>query len=133
LEEGPNDCYCFQLAGAIVHVDPILDEDEQDQLEHGTMSEGHYVTFVSKPTENNQDEKTWIELDDEFVRVVDSRKCGDEDEKCTESSTDIALNILSGCDVSNNKKTCGSSTSSKRVVTGEERRYATLLVYSRKS
>ena len=108
-----------------MHVDPVLSEDEKDHLDYGAMSEGHYVAFICKPTENKQDDKTWIELDDEFVRVVGSS--GDE------SSTVTALNVLSGCDVSNNEESCGTSTSSKRVVKEKERRYATLVVYSRKS
>ena len=146
-QQQPNDSssnvvdeqYCYQLTGAIVHVDPVLDEDEQDQImEDGTMmAEGHYVTFICKPAENNPDEMTWIELDDEFVRVVGSSPncCDDEQQKkCTEtSSTDVALNILSGCVVSNNKQTRGKTTSSKRIVKEKERRYATLLVYSRES
>ena len=128
-DESNDEQYCYQLTGALVHVDPVLDKDEQDQLEHGAMSEGHYVTFICKPTEeknNKQDMKTWIELDDEFVRVLGSQ------DSCDTSSTDTALNVLSGCDVSKNEETCGTSTSSKRVVKGQERRYATLVVYSRK-
>ncbi len=119
--------YCYQLTGALVHVDPELSEDEKDHLEYGAMSEGHYVTFVRKSTEGKQDNKTWIELDDEFVRVVGTSSGGDE------PSTDTALKILSGCDVSNNEESCGKPSSSKRVVKEKERRYATLVVYSRTS
>jgi len=124
-DESSSEHYCYQLTGALVHVDPVLSEDEKDHLDYGAMSEGHYVTFICKSAENKQGNKTWIELDDEFVRVVGSS--GDE------SSADTALNVLSGCDVSNNEESCGTSTSSKRVVKGKERRYATLVVYSRKS
>lgn len=123
--EESNEQYCYQLSGALVHVDPVLTEDEQDQLEYGTMSEGHYVTFIcTHPADNKHGNNTWVELDDEFIRVVDSGE---------ESSTHTALNVLSGCDVTNNEEACGTSTSSKRVVKEKERRYATLVVYSRKS
>lgn len=119
--------YCYQLTGALVHVDPVLSEEEKDHLEFGAMAEGHYVTFICTSAAGKQDDnKTWIELDDEFVRIVSARS-GDE------SSTATALNILSGCDVSNNEESCGKSSSSKRVVKEKERRYATLVVYSRKS
>lgn len=118
--------YSYQLTGALVHVDPVLSEDEKDHLEYGAMSEGHYVTFVRKSTEDKQNNKIWIELDDEFVHVVGTSG-GDE------PSTDTALKILSGCDVSNNEESCGKLSSSKRVVKEKERRYATLVVYSRKS
>jgi len=124
-DESSSEHYCYQLTGALVHVDPVLSEDEQDHLDYGAMSEGHYVTFICKPTENKQDNKAWIELDDEFVRVVGSS--GDE------LSADTALNVLSGCDVSNNAESCGTSTSSSRILKEKERRYATLVVYSRKS
>lgn len=118
--------YCYQLTGALVHVDPVLSDDEKDHLEYGAMSEGHYVAFIRTSTTGKQDNKTWIELDDEFVRIVGASG-GDE------SSTDTALNILSGCDVSNNEESRDTSSSSKRVVQEKERRYATLVVYSRKS
>lgn len=117
---------CYQLTGALVHVDPVLSDDEKDQLEYGAMSEGHYVTFIRKSTAGKQDNNTWIELDDEFVRVVGT-SCDDG------ASTDTALKVLSGCDVSNDEQSCGISSSSKRVVKEIERRYATLVVYSRKS
>lgn len=115
--------YCYQLTGALVHVDPVLSDDEKDHLEYGAMSEGHYVTFIRKSTADKQDNGTWIELDDEFVRLVGSSGDG--------ASTDTALKLLSGCDVSNNEESCKSS-SRKRVVKEKERRYATLVVYSRK-
>lgn len=114
--------YCYRLAGALVHVDPVLSKDEEDQLEYGSMAEGHYVTLVCKATEMEQSNKTWVELDDEFVRVVGSRD--------SDSSNDTALDILSGCDVTNAVETCNAATSSKRVVKEKERRYATLVVYS---
>ena len=116
--------YCYRLTGALVHVDPVLSKDEEDQLEYGSMAEGHYVTIVRKATEKEQGNKTtWVELDDEFVRVVNSRD--------SDSSNDTALDILSGCDVTNTVETCNAATSSKRVVKEKERRYATLVVYSR--
>ena len=130
----PNDeQYCYQLTGALVHVDPELDRDEKNQMEDGTMTEGHYVTFICSPKECRQNKMTWVEIDDEFVRLVGESSNSDDDEDVQRStSTNIALNILSGCDISNNETSRCKATSSKRTVKEKERRYATLVVYSRK-
>jgi hypothetical protein len=131
----PNDEqeYCYQLTGAIVHVDPELDKDEQNQMEDGTVTEGHYVTFICSPKECRQNEMTWVEIDDEFVRLVGASSNSDDENEQKSTSTNIALNILSGCDISNNETSRCKATSSKRTVKEKERRYATLVVYSRKS
>ena len=98
------------------------------------MTEGHYVTFICSPKERRQNEMTWVEIDDEFVRLVGTSSNSDDDEDEQRSaSTNIALNILSGCDISNNETSRCKATSSKRTVKERERRYATLVVYSRKS
>ena len=133
LDEPNDDQYCYQLTGALVHIDPELDQDEQSQKEDGTMTDGHYVTIIRSPKECNQNEMTWVEIDDEFVRVVGTSPHSDGEDEQESTSTNTALNILSGCDISNNENTRCIATSSKRTVKEKERRYATLVVYSRKS
>ena len=137
-------CYEYRLSGAIVHVDPI-EEMKKDEQVYGETSEGHYVTFISSsaPSSKNsaagtidattdpstipQDKQmnsTWTEIDDEFVRNVDSNEYPND-------SLHPALKIINGCDVSNHDAKQTSESSSKRVVKEKERRYATLVVYSR--
>jgi len=104
-DKGGDTCYQYKLTGGIVHVDPI--EDEED-VEYGQTSEGHYVTFICKSslddTEDDKEEKNvWTEIDDEVVRT---------------SEIDSALKILSGCESNSDKKE-------------KDRRYATLVVYTR--
>jgi hypothetical protein len=106
--------YC--LTGAIVHVDPIEDEHE---AEFGVSPEGHYITFLrsSLPTREDDDpqdkrDNLWTEIDDDFVCIVDS----DHD---TSASQYPVPKEISGCDVI------------KKLGNAKERRYATLVVYSR--
>jgi len=104
-DKGGDSCYQYKLTGGIVHVDP--EEDEED-VEYGQTSEGHYVTFICKSslddTEDDKEEKNvWTEIDDEVVRT---------------SEIDSALKILSGCESNSDKKE-------------KDRRYATLVVYTR--
>lgn len=129
-------CFQYGLSGAIVHVDPLEDKQE---AEYGQASEGHYVTFVrtTEPfinvedgtdedntadgsSRNRRKDKGWYEMDDELVQPVDKGTTNiiDEDNQLIESLPDDhwALKVMSGCDVMKKEK---------------ERRYATLVVYSR--
>jgi len=105
-DKGGDTCYQYRLTGGIVHIDPV--EDEED-VEYGQTSEGHYVTFICKSSlnesqeEDKEEKNVWTEIDDEVVRTFDA---------------DLALKILSGCENSSNKKE-------------KDRRYATVVVYTR--
>jgi len=98
-DKGGDTSYQYRLTGGIVHVDP--EEDEED-VEYGQTSEGHYVTFICKSSLEEK-KNVWTEIDDEVVRT---------------SETDSALKILSGYESSSDKKE-------------KDRRYATLVVYTR--
>jgi len=139
-------CYRYRLSGAIVHVDPM---EKEEEVEFGEASEGHYVTFISSsaptpssaattnsaddskeddPQDKKKDVSVWTEIDDEFVRTVDSPS-GDT----SDDHQHTALKILSGCNnvVSNNVEKTSSSADSSTKTKEKERRYATLVVYSR--
>ena len=91
----------YHLSGAIVHVDPI-DDDNDPATNFGELIEGHYVTFV-RDWNNDDDDPRWIEIDDEFVRMVD-----DPSSSNSSVPTDISA--------SSNAK---------------EHRYATMVIYTR--
>lgn len=92
----------YHLSGAIVHVDPI-DDDNDPATNFGELIEGHYVTFV-RDWNNDDDDPRWIEIDDEFVRMVD-----DPSSSNSSVPTDISA--------SSNAK--------------EQHRYATMVIYTR--
>jgi len=165
-------CYRYQLSGAIVHVDPV---EEEEEAVYGEASEGHYVTFVrssadttpstsSTTTDPPQDKNdssvtTWIELDDDVVRTVSDSgpvvSNADDATSPTVQSTisgnasvedqqhhqhqHPAMKVLSGCDASNDASNkletlsdnTEADTSGKRASKKDDRRYATLVVYSR--
>jgi len=123
--------YC--LTGAIVHVDPIENDHE---AEFGVASEGHYVTIIRSKmpttggTRENDDpqgkgDNLWTEFDDDYVGIVDS----DED---TSSSPCQVPKAISGCDVTKSGQVKGDDGKTiTKIGNAKERRYATLVVYSR--
>ena len=121
--------YC--LTGAIVHVDPIENDHE---AEFGVASEGHYVTIIrsklSGGTRENDDpqgkgDNLWTEFDDDYVSTVDS----DND---TSSSPCQVPKAISGCDVTKSGQVKGDDgKTTTKIGNAKERRYATLVVYSR--
>eukprot|EP00804_Cyclotella_cryptica_P011068 CCRYP_013541-RA/>CCRYP_013541-RA protein AED:0.05 eAED:0.05 QI:0/-1/0/1/-1/1/1/0/1054 len=127
-------CYRYSLNGAIVHVDPL--EDEAEKV-YGEALEGHYVTFINASASVHQEtsgiiDKKWYEIDDDKVRPVDEHVSNilGEDNKQSMSDKQLALQILSGCDFMTSK--AGSCSGVERNdVKERERRYATLVVYSR--
>lgn len=96
-----NNYFRYHLSGAIVHVDPI--EDDNDQAANfGELVEGHYVTFVR---DWNNNYPRWIEIDDEFVCIVDPPNSSNSN-----SPVPIDISALS---------------------TAKEHRYATMVIYTR--
>merc|ERR1712194_316903 len=151
--------YRYVITGAIVHVDPIVEND--DEVAFGAASEGHYVTFLCPPPTQSIDlarikdkerVTTWVEVDDEVVRTVDGAAVGiyyDTKPVTASPSTaitsatsgnNIALKVLSGA-YNNDQGTLPSAAQSKTDATTsissapfsreKEHRYATLVVYSR--
>ncbi len=96
-----NDYFRYHLSGAIVHVDPI-DDDNDHATNFGELQEGHYVAFVLD-WNNNNDDDGWIEIDDECViRIVDPNGT---------SESSVPIDISSSC---NAKEHC----------------YATMVIYT---
>ncbi|KAL7478724.1 hypothetical protein ACHAW6_004479 [Cyclotella cf. meneghiniana] len=127
-------CYRYSISGAIVHVNPM--ENEAEKV-YGEAAEGHYVTFVNASTSfskgsSGPGDKNWFEIDDDRVRPVDDHASNiiDEGDKQSMSDKQLALRILSGCDFVTSKAGSCSGVD-KNGVKEKERRYATLVVYSR--
>mmetsp|Transcript_7262 Transcript_7262/g.15640 ORF Transcript_7262/g.15640 Transcript_7262/m.15640 type:complete len:1243 (-) Transcript_7262:13-3741(-) len=142
-------CPCgdqFRLTGAIVHVDPL---DDDEELAYGDIPEGHYVSYISQPyysDKNDEIKYKWIEIDDDRVRSVHHHNSNIIAENGCASSVDYgskyysegqtndvraALKIIDGCDtyVSSGRRL--RAAAKKAPVNEKERRYAYLVVYSR--
>jgi hypothetical protein len=125
-----DDVYRYRLTGAIVHVDPKEDEDD----DFGMASEGHYVTFVrsSLPDDRTMDKDgeyhhSWTEIDDGIVRHVHPTDDGDSS---TPTTVPAVPDAICGCDVTKSGRAeKGDGGKLGNVVV--ERRYATLVVYTR--
>ncbi|KAL7506616.1 hypothetical protein ACHAXN_003862 [Cyclotella atomus] len=111
-------CYKYLLSGAIVHVAPM----ENNEALYGESTVGHYVTFVNTAASKLQSptmakQQHWFEMDDDKVNQVDQDTCSIADASNAElSPSQLALKVLSGCNVMGKEP---------------ERRYATMVVYSR--
>jgi hypothetical protein len=106
-----NDYFRYHLSGAIVHVDPI-DDDNDHATNFGELLEGHYVAFVrdwkkkNNDDDDDDDDPRWIEIDDESViRIVDAPNGSSE-------RSSVPIDISSSC-------------------YAKEHRYATMVIYTR--
>jgi hypothetical protein len=104
-----NDYFRYHLSGAIVHVDPI-DDDNDHATNFGELQEGHYVAFVrdwkKKKKNDDDDDPRWIEIDDESViRIVDAPNGSSK-------RSSVPTDINSSCNA-------------------KEHRYATMVIYTR--
>ena len=95
-------CHRYSLSGGIVHVDPI---EKEGEIEYGEASEGHYVTILCHSSVLSNEEDETKEQNITWTEI--------DDEVVREVEIESALEVLSGCEKD------------------KERRYATLVVYSR--
>jgi hypothetical protein len=115
-------CHRYRISGAIVHVDRMESDTEPV---YGEANEVHYVTFINKSSATNEkSNKHWFEIDDDKVNSIDKQMClgTTEDNNQSLSQNQIALKILSGCDVQSSKEDTKKE---------KERRCAMMVAYSR--